>query len=163
MSRPDWDTIFMEICNTIARRSTCVRLQTGSVIVKNNNIISMGYNGVPSKMEHCDNHWKTMCKLENKNYEEFVASEAFLSTIHHDWSIQNELHAEMNAILQSEVGLKGTTIYTLYSPCIQCSKCIVSAKISEVVYFHKYGRDYEKSKFLLEANGIKLRGLYFLG
>jgi dCMP deaminase len=157
MSRPNWDTIFMEMCKLVAERSTCVKLKTGTVIVKNRNIISMGYNGVPSGMRHCDQHWKHKCVVESVDYDEFISSDLFLSKLHHEWSMINELHAELNAILQCETSLVGTTLYTLYSPCIQCSKCIIASKIKEVVYLKEYRRDFTKSKEFLESNGVILR------
>jgi dCMP deaminase len=109
----------------------------------------MGYNGVPSEKKHCIDYWK---ETRGDNYAE---TSNFLVD-HHEWSLINELHAEMNAILQSEVSLKGTSLYTLYSPCIQCAKCIVSAKIKNVYYLYKYERDYEYTKTLLQKSEIGL-------
>lgn len=152
-NRPDWDNIFMEICETISKRSTCVRIQTASIIIRDTNIISIGYNGVPSGQEHCKDYWykywkkQSSEKLEDIDYDIFITSNEFYRN-HHEYSIQNELHAEMNAILQSETGLKNCVLYTIYSPCIQCAKAIVSAKIGTVIYKKRYHRDIKGIEFL---------------
>ena len=138
--RPSWDETFMDIVHIIAKRSTCIKKQVGCLIVKNDNIISIGYNGVPSKMEHCIDHWKNESDLE----------------FHHEWSNINEVHAEMNAILRSKTDLSDAIIYTLFSPCIHCAKCIVSSKIKKVIYQKEYTRDYVKTKLLLWLNNIEL-------
>ena len=52
-NRPDWDNYFMEIAQVVSKRSTCLRRSVGAVIVKNRQIVATGYNGTPSKLEHC--------------------------------------------------------------------------------------------------------------
>lgn len=147
MERPDWDSIFMEICQTLSKRSTCIRLQTAALVVKKLNIISIGYNGCPSKMIHCMDRWKGI-NLEN-NLQ-------FLEE-HHHWSMANELHAEINALLRCKSDVQDATMYSLYSPCIQCAKAIVSAGIKEVVYLYSYDRDLQHTMELFWANGIVFR------
>ena len=102
-NRLDWDNVFIEICETISKRSTCERIQTASIIIKDTNIISIGYNGVPSGQEHCKDYWHRYWKENYSSdieYHVFINSNDFYRN-HHEYSIQNELHAEMNAILQS--------------------------------------------------------------
>ncbi len=53
MSRPDWDLYFIRIAKEVASRSTCPRAAVGAVIVKNNRILSTGYNGAAPGMPHC--------------------------------------------------------------------------------------------------------------
>ncbi|KKL73139.1 hypothetical protein LCGC14_2077890 [marine sediment metagenome] len=53
MSRPDWDLYFIRIAKEVASRSTCPRAAVGAVIVKDNKIISTGYNGAAPGMPHC--------------------------------------------------------------------------------------------------------------
>ena len=52
-TRPDWDHYFMEIARVVSKRSTCLRRSVGAVIVKNRQIVATGYNGTPSRLEHC--------------------------------------------------------------------------------------------------------------
>lgn len=141
--RPSWDETFMDICRVIAKRSTCLKLQTAAVLVKDTNIVSIGYNGTPSKMTHCNVHFSD------------TPTEVF-QQIHHDWSVANELHAEMNALLQCYGDTRNSTMYTIYSPCINCAKCIVAAKIARVVYIHEYKRTFTESELFLKLNGVSL-------
>jgi dCMP deaminase len=157
-NKPSWDNSFIDICKVISKRSTCLKIKTSSIIVKNNNIISIGYNGVPSKMEHCTDYWFNIWNSDWKqimSFEDFLQVEYFREQ-HHNWSYFRELHAEMNAILQSKTDISGSTLYTLLSPCINCSKCIITSGIKKVVFVEKYNRDYDMSKLLLENNGIVL-------
>ena len=179
--RISFKQIFIETCTLWKKRSTCQRLQTAAVLVRDNNIISIGYNGVPRNQKHCIDFWKefydTIKGLESNDeillfydaivkdlnfnynlmininsYEEFINSEVFL-ILHHYWSDLNELHAEQNALLQAEVSTSGATLYTLYSPCRQCAKSIISAKIYKVIYDVEYSRDLQGIE-LLKSSGI---------
>lgn len=53
MTRPDWNNYFMNIAKEISTRATCPRASVGAVIVKNNRILSTGYNGAPVREPHC--------------------------------------------------------------------------------------------------------------
>jgi len=184
-TRPSFEELFIETCKLWARRSTCQRLQTAAVIVKNNNIVSIGYNGVPSNNTHCWDFWRefyncamgtaiisaamqefyesivrdlgfniSILKKENiQSYDDFVKSDCF-GVLHHYWSDKNELHAELNAILQAEHSVVGATLYTLYSPCRQCAKSIIAARVSRVVYHEQYKRDSEGLTLLQKNNVI---------
>ena len=142
MIRPSWNITYMEMCTVLAQRSTCIRIQTAAIIVKNNVIISVGYNGTPSGMIHCIDY--------------FANQEIVDSYQHHLWSIENELHGEMNAILsagRNGISLIGSTMYSIYSPCINCAKAIVSSGITIVYYKIVYKRD-EKGINFLKKCGI---------
>ena len=156
-SRISWDTMFMEICKIISKRSTCVKIQTAAVIVnEDNNIISIGYNGVPSNMIHCTDYWNTIATFEQVSLDDLLKNESF-RTRHYEWSQQNELHAEMNALIHCHSHPKKCKLYTLYSPCIHCSKYIISSSmIKEVIYMYPYTRDLNTSILLLESNDIKI-------
>jgi dCMP deaminase len=185
--RPSFDIMFLKTCNLWKERSTCQRLQTAAIIVKDNNIISIGYNGVPTNQKHCIDFWKEfyiiikglsgispnneLLKFHNSiikdlnfndnillpftTYEEFIKSDEF-RILHHYWSDMNELHAEQNALLQSEISTNGATLYTLYSPCRQCAKSIISAKIKKVIYNYDYSRDLEGIE-MLKHSGIDIK------
>jgi dCMP deaminase len=186
-SRISFPDMFMETCMLWRKRSTCQRLQTAAVVVKNNNIISIGYNGVPHTQKHCTTFWKqfyecakqtnsetpepdllafyeSIVKDLNFNisvmngietYEDFIASDTF-AVLHHNWSDKYELHAELNALLQAETSTHGASLFTFYSPCRQCAKSIISAKIVKVVYHDEYKRDTEGLN-LLERSGISVQ------
>lgn len=158
-SRPEWNKLFMNITELVSQRSTCVRIQTASLIVRDKRIISMGYNGVVSGAEHCSDHWKKNYDSEFgdevvPSYTDFLKSQIFCD-LHHEWSVHHELHGEQNAILYScknGISTKDTTMYTLYAPCINCAKVIVTAGIIKVFYKEEYGRDPVGLIFLRENN-----------
>lgn len=125
--RMSWDNYFMEIAKLSSKRSTCSRNNVGAVIVKDNRIVSTGYNGVPSGLRHCE---EAGCVREELGVE---------SGKNHE--LCRGLHAEQNAIINAAnhgVALKGGTIYTTTHPCIICAKMIINAGIEEVVYFESY-------------------------
>ncbi len=159
--RPSWDETFMSFCEILALRSTCIRIQTAAVIVKNNNVVSIGYNGCYSKSEHCSDYWLT--EFNNKysytmSWEEFLKSDYFY-TEHHKYSLKNELHGESNAIVnasKNNISSEDSTMYTLYAPCINCAKLIISSGIRKVIYKHLYKRDLSGLE-LLNAHKVEVK------
>ena len=92
VSRPNWDTYFMNIAREVASRSTCPRASVGAVIVKNRRILSTGYNGAPPGEPHCS---EVGCLIENNHCERTI-------------------HAETNAVAQAAkfgVPIDGATLY----------------------------------------------------
>ncbi len=143
--RPSWDKTFMDVCEVMAKRSTCCKLKTAAIIVSDNRIISTGYNGTPNGSPHCDTHFKH--RSITQIFQE-----------HKQWTIDNELHAERNAIYfaaKNGVALKNTTMYSLYSPCINCAKGILSCGIKKIYYKHLYHKGKEGIK-LLAASGVHI-------
>jgi dCMP deaminase len=125
--RIDWDTYFIEITNVVKKRSTCLRRQVGAVIVKNNNLLASGYNGVPTKITHCS---IVGCLRDKLNVP---------SGQNHE--LCRGLHAEQNAIIQAAkhgVNIDGSTIYTNTKPCSICTKMIINAGIRKIVYLNDY-------------------------
>ena len=104
------------MANIWAENSYCQRRKVGALIVKNQMIISDGYNGTPSGFEN-------VCEDENNLTKPYV------------------LHAEANAITKiarSNNCSEGATMYVTASPCIECAKLIIQAGIKRVVYSEKY-------------------------
>ena len=93
--------LFIKIAELVAEQSTCCRLQVGAVLVKDNRVISMGFNGTPTGQLHCEENFKTIYEQSYRDkfptYADFVASRTFYD-LHGKWSVENELHAEQNAI-----------------------------------------------------------------
>ena len=125
--RPSWDEYFMEIAAVVAKRSNCLRRSVGAVIMKDNHILSTGYNGTPHGVVNCFAGGCPRCAGKVKSgthLEECLC-----------------VHAEQNAICQAAFfghAVKDATIYVTISPCLTCAKLIVNAGIKEVVY----GGDY---------------------
>ena len=127
-----YDIAYLKMAIEWGKLSYCKRRQVGALIVKNNMIISDGYNGTPSGLEN-------FCEDENGYTKWYV------------------LHAEANAITKiasSTQSSDGATLYISLSPCKECSKLIHQAKIKRVVYHNAY-KDNSGLKFLEKA-GVEL-------
>lgn len=148
-ARPDWDNYFMEIAEVVAKRSNCCRRHVAAVIVKDNRVISTGYNGTPRGIANCFDGGCERC-----NSTEVKSGEGLTDCIC--------AHAEENAIVQAAyhgIAVKESTIYTTFSPCPYCTRMIINSGIKEVVYKDLYTID-EKSIALLRQAGIKFRKLH---
>lgn len=122
-----YDKAYLSMALEWAKLSHCKRKQVGSLIVKDNMIISDGYNGTPSG-------YTNSCEDENGDTHWYV------------------LHAEANAILKvakSTQSADNATLYITLSPCKECSKLIIQAGIKRVVYFNQY-KDTSGIDFLAE-------------
>ncbi len=157
MIRPNWHEIFINIALEVSKRSTCAKTQVGSVIVKDDRIISMGFNGVAEGTEHCYDIFKKEYDhcYRFDSFEKYIETEE-LKKKHRKFSELNEIHAETNAILfaaKSGVSTNNSKIYTTWSPCSNCAKSILQSGIKEVYYYNKY-RKIDGINFL-KNNGIK--------
>jgi dCMP deaminase len=117
---------YMDVAKRFAQLSTAKKLQVGAIIVKDDRIISVGYNGMPSG-------WTNECEV-------LIAEE--LKTK------DEVIHAEANAIAKLAKGPesgKDSTMFLTHSPCIHCAKQIYTAGVKKVYYENDYRLD----------NGIK--------
>lgn len=144
--RPTWDDTFIDFCDILSKRSTCARLHTAAVIVKDNNVISIGYNGNCSGAEHCSDYWYNEYSKKYAHqgtWDQFLTSKFFYDE-HHKYAVQNEIHGELNAVInaaRNNLSCEGATMYTLYSPCIECTKLIIASRIKRIVFRDYYNRD----------------------
>ena len=137
--RPDWDDYFMDIAALVAKRSSCLRRSVGAVLVRENRILTTGYNGAPSGLRHC---LDSGCLREQLNIPSGERHE-----------LCRGLHAEQNAIIQAAlhgVSVKGAHIYCTNHPCIICAKMIVNAGIVKIIFQDGY-LDKMAKELLLEA------------
>ncbi len=143
--RPSWDEYFMSIARVVASRSNCVKRKVAAVVTRDLRIISTGYNGTPRSTRNCNEGGCPRCNNlapGGTNLGECLCS-----------------HGEENAITQAAyhgVSLAGGTIYTTFSPCLQCTKLIINAGLSEVVYNAGYPLGATALDLLGEA-GVKVR------
>jgi dCMP deaminase len=115
---------YMDVADRFSRLSSAKRLQVGAIVVKDDRIISIGYNGMPSGWDNdCENiiqHSDDTTSLKTK---------------------PEVLHAESNAIAKlarsSESG-DGATLFVTHQPCMECAKLIYQSGIKEVYYAHPY-------------------------
>ena len=139
-SRPDWQTYFFQIARLVATRSTCLRRQVGAVIVKDNRILSTGYNGAPAGITHC---LERGCIREERDIPSGERHE-----------LCRGLHAEQNAIIQAAyhgVSINGADLYCTNQPCIICSKMLINAGIKKIYISDPYP-DELAEEMLAEAN-----------
>lgn len=145
--RPSWDQYFMMMAQVVKSRADCTRRQVGSLIVKNQRIISTGYNGTPHKIKNCSEGGCLRCLRRDKGeigsyeYEESCVC----------------IHAEQNAIIQAAYQGTSTNQATLYSttnPCSSCAKMLINSGIERVVC-RKEHHDLEGMELLKKA-GVKV-------
>ena len=126
--RPSWDDYFKEMVLVTAKRSSCDRLNVGCILVKDNRIISIGYNGTP-------HGWDNECE-----YTTFFEADRQLQKP--ELVTREEvLHAETNAIAKlarSNESGEGSTLITTHSPCIECAKLIYQSGVQQVIFAEKY-------------------------
>lgn len=147
-----WDDYFMAIAKLSAMRSKDPNTQVGACIVsgdtnihiKENTILSIGYNGLPYGCSDDEFPWDRQGELLETKYPYVV-------------------HAELNAILNAQgKSLMGTKIYVALFPCNECAKAIIQSGIKEVIYLSdKYSETdiVKASKKMFESAGVKLTKL----
>ena len=138
-----WDEYFMGVALLSAKRSKDPSTQVGACIASmDNNVVTMGYNGMPIGINDEDLPWKRQGVDDLDNKYLYVC------------------HAEFNAILNSYAPVKGCKIYVTLFPCNECAKALIQAGIKEVIYLEeKYPDSIQDraSKRLLMMAGIPFR------
>ncbi len=155
--RVEWPRVFMQMCLILRNRSVCVKYRTSAIVVKDSQIIGIGYNGTISKLEECCEHWDDYWQRNNIAipYADWVKTDDFRK-LHSEWSNLNEIHAEVNALNWVTKSLIDDTcaLYTYYSPCEQCAKQILAYGIKTLYYYEVYpgktGKGVDGLKFLAE-------------
>jgi dCMP deaminase len=138
---------FINIASEVAKMSKCVSFQVGAVIVKDDRIISIGYNGTPAGYTNCCDVFPEYNPMTDR--EE-----------HHRFSDKFEIHAEMNALLYASkegISVKDATIYCTHQPCWQCSKNIAQSGIKKIIYLNPYDKIEEPALLydFLEKNNVQ--------
>ena len=129
--RPSWDDYFKEIVQVTAKRSSCSRLHVGCILVKDNRIISQGYNGFLPGCPHES--------IVRNNHE------------------QSTIHAEQNAITDCAkrgVSCNNSTAYITHYPCINCCKLLLASGIKSIKYINDYKNDELVDVFLQQCNVV---------
>jgi dCMP deaminase len=147
-----WINAFMDTAERFAELSSAVRLKVGAVVVKDNRIISIGYNGMPSGWTN-DCETKIYCD-DGDVYEQQYPKDANTWERYKLVTKDEVIHAEANAILKlardGESG-NGSSLFCTHAPCIHCAKLIHGAGISKVYYRDTY-RDSIGLDFLEKCN-----------
>jgi len=122
----------MDVAEVYSKLSSAERLQVGCVIVKDNTIIGIGYNGMPSG-------WSNVCEMEVPD-----TTSGFNGTSTKSVTRPEVLHAESNAIAKvarSTNSTDGASMFITHASCIDCAKMIYQAGISSVYYRESYRND----------------------
>lgn len=129
MKRISWKNYFMDMAILTSKRSPCKRLNVGCVLIKNNRLISAGYNGFLSGAKHES--------IVRNNHEQMI------------------IHAEVNAITDCAkrgVNSNDSIAYITHYPCINCFKTLISAGINEIIYKDDYKNDELVNKLSKDLN-----------
>lgn len=132
MNRPDWDEYFKQIVQVTSTRSSCNRLKVGCLLVKDNRIVSQGYNGFLPGCPH-------VSKIRD-NHE------------------QATVHAEQNAICDCAkrgVSSKDCIAYITHYPCIICTRLLLASDIKEIKYIDDYKND-ELVSYLCSQKNVQI-------
>lgn len=136
---------FMDHALVTAKASKCTYFQVGAVIVKNDRIISHGYNGTPAGFpEDCP---------------DYFCGDPAQREAHHLFSENTTIHAEMNALLwaaREGIAIDGAVLYATLQPCHNCIKASVGAGIKTIIYLESYDKSNPYSVEFCEKAGISL-------
>jgi dCMP deaminase len=168
--KPKFQKLYMDWALRAAELSYARRLKVGAVVVKDDTVISYGYNGMPAGWDNnCETRewWKP--EFEDLHYDELDAKYPFTETSDEDGAYIGRyrlatkpevLHAESNAIAKlaksNNSGL-GAELFVTHSPCIQCAKLIHQSGITRVYYGANY-RDDAGIRFLKQS-GVEVTQL----
>jgi dCMP deaminase len=125
--RKPWQEFFMSIADLVSKQSTCLRRHVGAVIVRDTVPLSIGYNGSPSGLPHCE---ETGCLREKLNIPSGQRHE-----------LCRGAHAEQNAInnaAKNGINILNTELYCTTFPCSMCAKSIINSGIRTVYYRDGY-------------------------
>lgn len=143
--RPGWDEYFMDIAHVVSKRGNCCRRKVAALIVRDKRIISTGYNGTPRGIENCCEGGCPRCASDapsGENLGECICA-----------------HAEENAIVQAAyhgISVRSGSLYCTLSPCLMCTKMIINAGITEVIYETEY-RFTSQARDLFATAGVRCR------
>jgi len=141
--RPSWQQYFMRMAFLASTRSTCLRRAVGAALVRDNQLISTGYNGSPKLSPHCA---AVGCMRAQQHIPSGEKHE-----------LCRGVHAEQNAIIQAAINGSSTRnaeLYCTHQPCSICARMIINAEIKRVYVAQSYPD--ELAIQLLREAGIEL-------
>jgi len=115
---------FKKIVETIAEKGTCDRAKVGCIIIKDNYIISTGYNGASRGCSHCDDDGHLMI----------------------DFHCIRTIHAELNAIINAAkngININDCEMICTHKPCFRCMQALINSGIKTVYYFKDYKDNFQ--------------------
>jgi dCMP deaminase len=126
--------MYSSMAHEVAKNATCPRLSVGAVLINDDRVIAIGYNGAPRGIPHCKDVGCTMV----------------------DNHCRAAVHAEQNAVANAAYGgsaTKGSVMFVTHSPCDACLKIMINAGVERVIY-SKYYKNEVAENLVEKANGI---------
>lgn len=158
------DRVRLMQCEAESGLSNCVKHSVGCIITDpEGKMVASGYNGTPKGHDNCCDRFPNFHEdLERySNSSNPVDAERLEALIleHREWSLHNEIHAEVNAILHSDPDKrKGGTLYVNLQPCPNCAKMIAASGVSRVIFAKAYHRaEDEVSEELFRKSKIEYK------
>ncbi len=125
----DKHSYYMTIAIAVRENANCLGRKVGAVIVRDDRIVSTGYNGTPEGIKNCCDGGCVRCR-DRETYQASVGYDVCIC-----------VHAEQNAIVSAARfgnGVEGATVYSTLRPCFDCTKAMVQAKIKAIYYLHDW-------------------------
>ena len=141
------DDYYMGIAMSVRRKANCLGRRVGAVVVKNNRIISTGYNGTPEGMANCLDGGCVRCKNR----------ETYKGSVGYDVCIC--VHAEQNALITAARfgnSIENSIVYSTLRPCFDCTKTLLQAKVHTIYYIHDWAHpiDSLQEQYLLAQSKL---------
>ena len=149
MERTSWTEYFMSVVHAISKRGSCMRGQSGAVIVKDNQILSTGYVGSARGLPHCTDEG---CLIRTVKYHDQDGEPEHKHCV-------RTAHAEENAIVQAARhghAIEGAHIYCSMEPCLRCAGMIINAGITKVVAEKFYHGAVMSRQWLAQAGVVRV-------
>ena len=135
---------FMRMAKVASPRSTCIKRKVGAVLVKDDHILSTGYNGAPSGFSHCTHDTCVRKSLSPGEKPELCRG----------------VHAEINCIIQAAIhgtAIDGnTSLYTTTFPCMSCLKLLINARVKQLIYKEEYNMENTIKKDLIKDSDLEI-------
>jgi dCMP deaminase len=170
--RPDWDTYFINLLDNLGDRCTCNRGKCACIFTLDNRILSTGYAGAPSGLQHCldvGDQLEERVKILNIDFQGQTLNKDYIK---YDWNNITKRyeskkkinccrtsHSEANAICHAAkhgVSLNNSTLYVTMTPCADCCKLLISVGVKRIVCKKKYHAGAE-SEALFKEVGIEVK------
>jgi dCMP deaminase len=142
----DKDEYFMNIAKAVRQKANCMGRKVGAVVVKENRIISTGYNGTPEGITNCTEGGCVRCR-DRATYKASVGYDVCVC-----------VHAEQNALITAARfgnAIEDSVIYSTLRPCFDCTKAALQAKVKAIYYLHPWQHpieDLQDQYELLQSN-----------
>jgi len=126
------DKYYMNIAMAVRRKANCMKRKVGAILVRENRLISTGYNGTPEGVKNCLDGGCVRCK-DSKKYKRSTGYDVCIC-----------VHAEQNALITAArfgIPVEGAIAYSTTRPCFDCTKSLFQAKVRGIYYLHEWAHE----------------------